>query len=72
MFTSQNSNKLYEELINYYTQLQNMTKLELDTKKVKKLEKELTIINNLSRTLLKTINFYKNLEQEQATPKRKI
>ena len=59
MMNLENSNRLYEELIAHQNNLMNLTKNEKDQSKLKEIEQELNIINNLIKYLLKTINFYK-------------
>ena len=59
MLNLENSNRLYEELIAHQNNLNNLTKNEKDQSKLKEIEQELNIINNLIKYLLKTINFYK-------------
>jgi hypothetical protein len=59
MLNPDNSNKLYDELISHQNNLNNLTKNEKDEDKLREIEQELNIINNLIKYLLKTINFYK-------------
>ena len=56
MLNLENSNRLYEELIAHQNNLNNLTKNEKDQSKLKEIEQELNIINNLIKYLLKTIN----------------
>jgi hypothetical protein len=70
MLNLENSNRLYDELVAHQNHLMNLTKNEKDQPKLKDIEQELTIINNLVKYLLKTINFYK-LKNDLHLKKRK-
>jgi hypothetical protein len=59
MLNLENSNRLYDELVAYQNNLNISTKNEKDQAKLREIEQELNIINNLIKYLLKTINFYK-------------
>lgn len=63
MLNLENSNRLYDELIAYQSNLNNITKNEKDQARLKQIDVELNMINSLLKYLLKTINYYKVLNE---------
>jgi hypothetical protein len=63
MLNLENSNRLYDELVSHQNNLMNLTKNEKDQGKLREIDQELTVINNLIKYLLKTINFYKGFSK---------
>jgi hypothetical protein len=66
MFTSAQTSKIYDDLIQYQLQLSARVKLETDSKKAKSLEKELTVISGACKSFLKVINYYKKQDEAES------
>jgi hypothetical protein len=66
MFTSAQTNKIYDDLIQYQLQLSSRVKLETDSKKTKQLEKELQTISGACKAFLKLINYYKKQDEAES------